>query len=163
MALTNGYFRLVDHLSLLVADGESRLAALELGKSEQPGGIQARLTNELVRANADYGAEATRSRTVTSIGTLLAIVFLLISFSVAFFHTLRARRRSHRDATTDALTGLANRRKLYVDMNARWLAATTDRPGGIFDLDGFKRTTTPSVTRPATRCSPAWRPARRAS
>jgi diguanylate cyclase (GGDEF)-like protein len=134
------HFRFVDQLSALVAANHSARAALELGKSHQPGGIEARLDTALARANARYGSAATQSRTVASIGTVIAILFLLVAFTIVFQHSVRARQRSHSDATTDALTGLGNRRKLFADMN---VAMTSLRPGekvavGIFDLDGFK-------------------------
>ena len=50
----------------------------------------------------------------------------------------QARRRSHADATTDALTGLGNRRKLFADMERRRIAGSRDELVAIFDLDGFK-------------------------
>jgi diguanylate cyclase (GGDEF)-like protein len=129
------YFTLIDRLSGLVATGRSQEAALELGRSERPGGVEARLDGELARADRAYGADATHSREVASVGTVIAILFLLAGFSVALLYSVRAHRHSHRDATTDGLTGLGNRRKLFADM---------ERPGdealavGMFDLDGFK-------------------------
>ncbi len=44
------------------------------------------------------------------------------------------------EAATDALTGLANRRSLELDLRAAATAATEDRPSvlALFDLDGFK-------------------------
>ena len=62
-------------------------------------------------------------------------------------------------ATTDALTGLPNRRA----WDARIERAILDQEQvaiAIFDLDNFKRSTTPTAISPATRCSarppPAW-------
>ena len=138
-ALSRDYFTFIDRLSALAVAGASQQAALELGASQQAGGLESRLALEYARANAGYGADAARSRTVASIGTVLAIVFLLVAFSVAFSYSLRARRRSHLDATTDALTGLGNRRKLFADME-RMVGSLgrADHPLGIFDLDGFK-------------------------
>ena len=72
------YFALVDRLAELVATGRSQQAALELGTSERPGGVEARLQAELARADRAYGADATRSREVASIGTVIAIVLLLV-------------------------------------------------------------------------------------
>ena len=51
---------------------------------------------------------------------------------------MRARRRSQRDATTDALTGLGNRRKLFSDMDLGVHARSETLAVGMFDLDGFK-------------------------
>ena len=79
---------------------------------------------------------------------------LLIAFSCALYRSMSARKRaealsidkqllleqSQSDATTDALTGMANRRKLFDDTD-RLLAELPDGGSvslGIFDLDGFK-------------------------
>jgi diguanylate cyclase (GGDEF)-like protein len=139
-ALSREYYAFIDGLAALVAGGSSQQAALDLGTSQQPGGIESRLALEYARADAAYGADAARSRTVASIGSVLAIVVLLGAFSVAFSYTLRARRRSHLDATTDALTGLGNRRKLFADMERMVgsLGRGENITVGIFDLDGFK-------------------------
>jgi diguanylate cyclase (GGDEF)-like protein len=135
------YFRLTDRLAALVAAGSSQQAAIELGKSEQPGGAEAALQAEFDRADRHYGADAASSRTVASIGTVVAIVFLLLAFSTALYYSVRARRRSHEDATTDALTGLGNRRKLFADMEQGFDGVEAERSlaVGMFDLDGFKR------------------------
>jgi diguanylate cyclase (GGDEF)-like protein len=139
-ALNQEYFAFIDRLSKIVATGGSGVAARELGASQQPGGLETRLALEFQRADAGYGAEASRSRNVASVGTVLAIVFLLIAFSITFSHAVRARRRSQLDATTDALTGLGNRRKLFADMEqlVDSLGSHEMVSVGIFDLDGFK-------------------------
>ncbi len=134
------YFRLIDRLTDLVARNGSRQAALELGASQRPGGVDARVAGELRLADARYESIAKRSRTVASVGTAAAIVFLLFAFTIAFQYSYRARRRSHHEATTDTLTGLGNRRKLFADMNREVAALDADHSVavGIFDLDGFK-------------------------
>ena len=139
-ALTKSYSRFVDRLSVLVNHGKSGPAALASGASERPGGITAALTDELARADNSYGADATRSKIVASIGTITAILSLLLAFSIVFQHSVRARRRSQRDASTDALTGLGNRRKLFADMEHTISGLHGDDTVaiGIFDLDGFK-------------------------
>ena len=138
--LSQVYFRLAQHLSTLVAHNASRLAALELGKSDQTEGASGRLTAELLRADASYGADAARSRRVASIGTVISILFLLVAFSAAFSRSIGARRRSQREASTDALTGLGNRRKLFADMTRKIGSLNVQQTVdvGIFDLDGFK-------------------------
>ena len=138
--LTQRYYAFADRLSEQVANGDSGEAALALGTSQQPGGIQAQLNAEFSRADLDYGRDATRSRKVATIATILAIVFLLAAFSLAFERSVRARRRSDDQATTDALTGLGNRRKLFIDMERtiRSLATEETLTIAIFDLDGFK-------------------------
>jgi diguanylate cyclase (GGDEF)-like protein len=138
-AASGHYFAFVDHLSALVARRATTQAALQLGASQQPGGIEARLDREFDRADLGYGADAERSRAVASAAAFAATILLLVAFSIAFHHLLRARRRSHEDATTDALTGLGNRRKLVADMQQ--VAIAPDRETtlvAIFDLDGFK-------------------------
>ena len=134
------YFRLIDRLTDLVGRNGSRKAALELGVSQRPGGVDERLARELDRADSQYQSIATRSRTVALVGTTSAIVFLLFAFTIAFQYSYRARRRSHHEATTDALTGLGNRRKLFGDMkrDVASLDAEHTVAVGIFDLDGFK-------------------------
>ena len=138
--LTRRNFRLVDRMSALVAAGHSRAAALLLGRSNQPGGTEADLNAELTLADTHYGAAAAESRTVASIGTVVSILSLLVAFSVVFYDLVGARRRSHREAMTDALTGLGNRRKLVADMDLAIpsLADAEAMAIGIFDLDGFK-------------------------
>ena len=138
--LTARYYAFADRLSLLVADGASTQAALALGASQRPGGIQAQLNAEFNQADLDYGHEATRSRKVAAVGTVAAIVFLLMAFSVAFRRSVRARRLSEHNAMTDALTGLGNRRKLFADMDQKIasLGAEQTVTIAIFDLDGFK-------------------------
>ena len=63
------YFRLIDHLTDLVGRNGSSKAALELGLSQRPGGIDARVASELKLADTQYESIANRSRTVASIGT----------------------------------------------------------------------------------------------
>lgn len=132
------YFRLVDRFAALVAAGKDGQAAKELGTSKRPGGVSARLQTELDRADLDYGMQARRSRQVTAIATVVAIVFLLTAFSIAMQYSVRARRRSHHDASTDALTGLGNRRKLFADMQGSGAGKDAALAVGMFDLDGFK-------------------------
>jgi diguanylate cyclase (GGDEF)-like protein len=139
-ALDLRYFAFVDSLSALVASGATQKAAFEHGTSEQPGGIEYILTAELNQADTAYGADAARSRNVSLLGTVGAILSLLVGFSIAFGHSVRARRRSHLEASTDGLTGLGNRRKLFADLEpaVTSLAGKKTITVGIFDLDGFK-------------------------
>jgi diguanylate cyclase (GGDEF)-like protein len=134
------YFAFVDRLSRLVGKGQQVEAARELGTGEQPAGAYGGLSSALDAADSRFGADASRSRQVATAGTAAAIVFLLLAFSIALQYTVSARRRSHHDATTDALTGLGNRRKLFEDMAHGFggLGAREPLALGIFDLDGFK-------------------------
>jgi len=139
-ALDRRYFAYVDRLSALVAAGASQKAAFDHGTSEQPGGLEYSLTAELTQADAAYAGQAGRSRTEWLLGTVGVTLFMLIGFSIAFGQSVRARTRSHREANTDALTGLGNRRKLFADLEpaVASLARTKTITVGIFDLDGFK-------------------------
>ncbi|MEY2518022.1 MAG: hypothetical protein QOJ89_5386, partial [bacterium] len=138
-ATSRRYFEFIDHLSALVARRAITQAALQLGASERPGGIRFALDAEFDRADVAYAADATRSRKVASTATAVATILLLIAFSIAFHHLLRARRRSHEDATTDALTGLGNRRRLFADMDQAAVAPERETTlAAIIDLDGIK-------------------------
>jgi two-component system cell cycle response regulator len=117
--------------------------------------VRERLAGQtLDRASAAYrtqAAVATRRANIVSV--VLALVVLL-AFSFALSRSLGARRRaevlsgdkqvllelSRAEATTDALTGMASRRKLFED-GARLLDELPEGSSislGIFDLDGFK-------------------------
>ncbi|MDX6548365.1 MAG: hypothetical protein QOG33_1915 [Gaiellales bacterium] len=136
--LSQKYFRFIDQTEILVANANSRQAAMNLGKSEQPGGVQAQLTAAFDHADNRYGTNAVESRTAARIGAVAAIIFLLASFTIVFHGSAKARRRSYLDATTDALTGLGNRRKLFADVMVGDSDEAETRIVGIFDLDGFK-------------------------
>jgi diguanylate cyclase (GGDEF)-like protein len=138
--LTRKNFNLVDRMSALVDGGHTQQAALLLGRSNRPGGVEADLNSELTLADTRDGSAAAESRIVASIGTVVSILSLLIAFSVVFYDLVGARRRSHREAMTDALTGLGNRRKLVADMDLAIPSLADDEMMaiGIFDLDGFK-------------------------
>jgi diguanylate cyclase (GGDEF)-like protein len=139
-ALIQTDYRLLNRFASLVGRGESQQAAFQLGKSERRGGVRAELAAAFDQADAGYGANAASSRTVALIGSALSIAFLLVAFSLTFHHSARARRRSHDDATTDALTGLGNRRKLFGDLEraVASLEGAQTLTLGILDLDGFK-------------------------
>jgi diguanylate cyclase (GGDEF)-like protein len=69
--------------------------------------------------------------------TILGVALMLMTFAVI---SMRASRRElEAAATSDALTGLANRRQLMADLDRRAAHGTTE-PAVLllFDLDGFK-------------------------
>jgi diguanylate cyclase (GGDEF)-like protein len=70
--------------------------------------------------------------------TLLAVVVRLAFTVRAHLAMIEA---TERDALTDALTGLGNRRKLLRDADELFDKATHERPVlfGMFDLDGLKK------------------------
>jgi diguanylate cyclase (GGDEF)-like protein len=68
------------------------------------------------------------------------LVIALVTIALAGF-TLRAGRRElEAQATTDGLTGLGNRRKLFADLERRARTASAEAPIVLtmFDLNGFK-------------------------
>jgi two-component system cell cycle response regulator len=70
---------------------------------------------------------------------IACLVAVLVRLAITFDQNTRMLAASRRDAVTDSLTGLGNRRKLTIDLE-RALAST--HPGSaflaLFDLDGFK-------------------------
>ncbi len=137
--LTQSYYPFVASLATAVARGHGTQAALNYGASQRPGGLDFKLSAAFTNADATYGADAARSRQVASLATIAAVTFLLVGFSAAFAYSVRARRRSHLEATTDPLTGLGNRRKLFTDLGQFVAASKQDSLMiGIFDLDRFK-------------------------
>jgi two-component system, cell cycle response regulator len=73
-----------------------------------------------------------------SVLTLLAVIARL---ALSFQENHRMLAATQRDALTDALTGLGNRRRLLADLDRELALATLERPRTLvmFDLDGFKR------------------------
>jgi two-component system, cell cycle response regulator len=70
------------------------------------------------------------------VASLLAV---LARLAVTFALNTRMLASSERDATTDALTALANRRSLLADLEAGLRAPTPSSAAlALFDLDGFK-------------------------
>jgi diguanylate cyclase (GGDEF)-like protein len=66
-----------------------------------------------------------------------AIGAVIGRMALTFRENTKLLKQSRRDAETDALTGLANRRKLLLDLDER-LAARVPTLLILFDLDGFK-------------------------
>ncbi len=70
--------------------------------------------------------------------TLAAVI---VRMGMTFGENLRMVAESRREALTDALTGLGNRRSLELDLGTAVEDATSDSPRllVLYDLDGFKR------------------------
>jgi two-component system, cell cycle response regulator len=81
-----------------------------------------------------------RLNKVTLILTAVALLLVLVRTALVFLENQRMIARGHREARTDPLTGLRNRRSLMDDMANELAAATEEQPRAIvlFDLDGFK-------------------------
>jgi two-component system, cell cycle response regulator len=67
----------------------------------------------------------------------LSIVAVIGRMVLTFHENLKLLERSRAEADTDALTGLANRRKLLADLESR-IEAGVPTMVILFDLDGFK-------------------------
>lgn len=69
-----------------------------------------------------------------------ALAFLVVRMLLTALENLQMARTSRREALTDALTGLGNRRKLMMDLQGVVATATKVAPTMLmlFDLDGFK-------------------------
>ena len=72
---------------------------------------------------------------------LATMAVAIVRMTFTFRENLRLIEGTQREASTDSLTGLANRRQLMIDLPAAIAEATPDRPCGLtlFDLDGFKQ------------------------
>ncbi|MDQ3933938.1 MAG: diguanylate cyclase [Actinomycetota bacterium] len=66
---------------------------------------------------------------------------VIVRTAMTFGENLRMLSNSRREALTDALTGLGNRRRLMVELTHEVALADRDNPRALalFDLDGFKR------------------------
>ena len=140
-------FPLLARANAVASSGHLRAATLSLGLALLPGAAGYRLNATFDTIGARYGHEASSARTLADIGSVFAIVLLLLAFTTVLGRASRLARENHvlleqsrRDALTDELTGLSNRRKLFAD-----LEELLGRPGsaepavlGVLDLDGFK-------------------------
>ena len=72
---------------------------------------------------------------------LATLAVTIVRMTLTFRENLQLIEGTQREAGTDALTGLANRRRLMTDLVTRIEEATRERPCGLamFDLDGFKQ------------------------
>jgi len=94
----------------------------------------------MLRTTQQYSQRVVRAKTEALIGAAFAIALLLVAFLVFYTRWVRLLAATRRDARSDALTGLGNRRALVEALERELPAATTDRPLAltIYDLDGFK-------------------------
>ena len=69
------------------------------------------------------------------------VAAVVIRLALTFRENARLFQLTRKEAVTDSLTGLANRRRLIVDLDRVATEATRDEPWLLllFDLDGFKR------------------------
>jgi two-component system cell cycle response regulator len=71
----------------------------------------------------------------------LTLITVIVRTALTFGENLRMLAYSRREALTDALTGLGNRRRLMTDLLREIDDASLEHPRALvlFDLDGFKR------------------------
>jgi diguanylate cyclase (GGDEF)-like protein len=92
-------------------------------------------------AQVTYASRATRASRELSIGSAGVIVLLLTAFMLLFRQNDRLLGSSRREALSDPLTGLPNRRAFTRDLEAALAVASARRPliVALLDLDGFKQ------------------------
>jgi len=139
-------FPLLARANAIARSGQLRTATVTLGLSLLPGqpGYQLNATFDTILEK--YGREASDARRLADVGSALAIVLLLAAFSLTLWRASRLAREKHvlleqsrRDALTDELTGLANRRSLFADLEELLAHPLDERVVlGVLDLDGFK-------------------------
>jgi diguanylate cyclase (GGDEF)-like protein len=129
--------------------GKTSAAAMRIGAAETE--LSARLHNVSQVLDAVAGADAAtarRARWQAEVGTALAMLLLLAVIGYFYFRAERLAREneellgvSRAEASTDALTGLANRRALSHDLHSaigKQSGEGEELLVAIFDLDGFK-------------------------
>ena len=84
-----------------------------------------------------------------------AVAAVIVRMVLTFRRNAHLLETSRRDAETDELTGLANRRLLLHDPENRSRPACR-RSSSCLTSTASSRTTTPSATGPATRCCTGW-------
>lgn len=147
MAKARLVFPILDQINALASTGDFQAATGVMATALSPGAPAYTLTGAFDQVGGEYDREAVSARNLAEIGSAFAIVVILLAFSLALHRATKLAREKHqlleqslRDALTDQLTGLANRRKLFSDLDD--LAARPERLEklalGVFDLDGFK-------------------------
>jgi diguanylate cyclase (GGDEF)-like protein len=130
----------------LAAAGVTKAALAQNDLVQRLGGVSTALA-QLDRADA---ASAQRARRQAAAGTVIAMMLLLVVFGYFYFRSERLAREneellglSREEASTDALTGLGNRRALTNELAGALSRAQASQAHellvAVFDLDGFKQ------------------------
>jgi diguanylate cyclase (GGDEF)-like protein len=147
MSEAGALYPLLSRANTIASSGHLRAATVLLGLALLPGAPGYRLNETFGAIGTKYDHEASSARELAEIGSVFAIVLLLLAFSAVLWHASRLAReknqlleQSRQDALTDQLTGLWNRRKLFTDLDA---LLARPRSGdlavlAVLDLDGFK-------------------------
>ena len=98
------------------------------------------ITSALDEAGAEYDRAASATLFRSRTGSKLAILLLALAFAFFYLRAARLAAANYKEARTDALTGLPNRRALVDDLETQLPRAGGDRQVALalFDLDGFK-------------------------
>jgi diguanylate cyclase (GGDEF)-like protein len=133
----------------LMSNGHELALTLQQSQRNSEAMVQA-----LDAASAEYARRASRARFQATIGTASAIALLLLAFAFAYRRSTQAHSEAEelaaenasmaevnrKEAFTDALTELGNRRALIAALDQA-LARAEQAPVALvlFDLDGFKQ------------------------
>lgn len=111
-----------------------------MGSASAPGHPEAELGAILAALGPEYDHQAVTARRLAESGTLAAIVIVLLAFSLALRRAAYLAHLRQHEANTDQMTGLANRRRLFADLNelVRTAPQRERLAIGMFDLDNFK-------------------------
>ena len=114
-------------------------------EADQLAGIAAQdmgaITGALDEASAEYDRSASATLFRARTGSKLAILLLALAFAFFYRRAARLAAANFREARTDSLTGLPNRRALVENLDADLPPAGSERQVALalFDLDGFKQ------------------------
>jgi diguanylate cyclase (GGDEF)-like protein len=101
----------------------------------------------LRKADVEYQARADRASSRATIGGAAVILFMFVAFVFYFIRATKVSQqlrrllaKTRKEAVTDELTGLNNRRALMSDLEAHFMTARPDTRLmlTLYDLDGFK-------------------------
>jgi diguanylate cyclase (GGDEF)-like protein len=150
--LRQNYSTLEQIYSLALATNNYGLAADRL--SGKAAASEGQVATQLAIARSVYERRASRAQLQATVGSAAVILLLGVAFALLYRGVSGARRRAEalaeenarlhmsaqRDALTDALTGLGNRRALNEDLAATLAPGDRMRPHvmALYDLNGFK-------------------------
>jgi two-component system cell cycle response regulator len=99
------------------------------------------ITTALDEAGAEYDRAASATLFRSRTGSKLAILLLALAFAFFYRRAARLAAANYKEARTDSLTGLPNRRALVDDLETQIPRARGDHQVALalFDLDGFKQ------------------------